>query len=111
MVAEKRAAKAVGRDADPIPDPGFGGNTLFPGGTAYDAGRAAEIGYHEQKFPRATARPDAGEATKVSRDLLKGAGFNPAELDRVEPLLKQSDRGEKIRKQMTGPKVLPKWEK
>ena len=108
MVAEKRAAKAVGRDVDPIPDATTGGNALFPGGTAFDAGRQADLAYHERKFPKAASATDA---SATARELLKGAGYSPAELDRVEPLLKQSDRGEKIRKQMGSSAPAPKWEK
>ncbi|MCI0704370.1 MAG: hypothetical protein L0241_25205 [Planctomycetia bacterium] len=111
MMAEKRAAKAVGRDTDPIPDTGFGGGPLFPGGSAYDAGRQAELGYHEKKYPRGANHLEAADAAKLSRELLKGAGFDPTEMDKVEPLLKQSDRGEKLRKQFGGTGALPKWEK
>ena len=108
MVAEKRTAKAVGRDVDPIPDAGYGGGPLFPGGTAFDAGRQADLAFHEKKHPRGSPRPDA---TSTARELLTGAGYNPAELDRVEALLKQSDRGEKLRKQMAGSAPLPEWKK
>ena len=108
MVAEKRAAKAVGRDVDPIPDATTGGNALFPGGTAFDAGRQADLAFHERKYPKTAAGSDPA---KTARELLTGAGYSPAELDRVEPLLKQSDRGEKLRKQMGGSAPLPEWKK
>jgi hypothetical protein len=113
MAAEKRAAKAVGRDVDPIADVGHGGGPLFPGGTAYDAGRQAELGFHEQKHPRGAGANhlEAADAARLSRDLLSGAGFDPASLDRVEPLLKQSDRGVTLRKQFGGAAPLPKWDK
>ncbi len=39
------------------------------------------------------------------------AGFDPAALDAVGPLLKRSDRGEKIRKQMGGSAPAPDWKK
>lgn len=115
MVTEKRTAKALGRDTDPMRDAAFGtAGAPFPGGTAFDAGRTAELAYHEQKHPRGQ-RPVAAssaEAANTARELLKGAGYSPAELDRVEPLLKQSERGEKIRKQMTtAPSAEPKWQK
>ena len=111
MVAEKRTAKAVGRDVDPVPDATFGGGPLFPGGTAYDAGQQANLAFHEKKHPRGAARPDPADAANTARELLTGAGYNPAELDRVEPLLKQSERGEKLRKQMVGSAPLPEWKK
>src|SRR5262245_33701171 len=111
MMAEKRAAKIVGRDIDPIPDANFGAGPLFPGGTPFDAGRTAEIGYHERKFPRNANHLDGSDTKILSRELLKGAGFDPTEMDKVEPLVKQSDRGEKLRKQLSGPGLLPRWEK
>lgn len=112
MIAEKRSAKAVGRDVAPIPDPTASGSPLFPGGTAYDAGQQANLAYHEKKYPRGAAnRPDPVDANNTARDLLKVTGYSPAELDRVEPLLKQSERGEKLRKQMGGSAPDPKWEK
>lgn len=112
MVAEKRAAKALGRDVDPARDPNFGASP-FPGGTAFDAGRSAELAYHEQKHPRGAAAPSATDATQAARDLLKGAGYSPAELDRVEPLLKTNERAEALKKQLTArpASAEPKWQK
>ena len=59
------------------------------GGIAGDQTRLAELAYHEKRYPR-TPRADAkpgqlGDPTVLARELLKGAGFNPLELDRVEP--------------------------
>jgi hypothetical protein len=110
MVSEKRTAKAVGRDVDPIPDSTHGAGP-FPGGSAHDAGRMAELAFHEKQHPRGAARPDPIDAAKTARELLSGAGYSPAELDRVEPLLKQSDRGEKLKKQMGGSAPAPDWKK
>jgi hypothetical protein len=110
MVAENRSAKAVGRDVDPIPDSHFGGSAQLPGGTAFDAGREAELAYHQKLHPRGASNTVA-ESADTARELLKGAGYSPAELDRVEALLKQSDRGEKIKKQMSASAPAPKWEK
>jgi hypothetical protein len=105
MVAERRAARAVRRDADPIPEVGPAGGPLFPGGTATDAGRQANAAVPGQK-PGAAPDPAA-----AARELLQGAGYSPAELDRVEALLKPSERGEKIRTQMGGSAPPPSWEK
>jgi hypothetical protein len=112
MIAEKRNAKAVGRDVMPIPDSTTGGSPLFPGGTPYDAGQMANLAYHDKKYPRSgTPRADAADAAKAARDLLTNAGYSPAELDRVEPLLKQSDRGDKLQKQMGVSAPPPEWKK
>lgn len=111
MVAEGRTAKALGRDVDPLRDSSHGAGPVVPGGTPYDAGQQANLAYHERRHPRPTAGVDAADADKTARELLKGAGFDPSGLDRVQPLLKQSDRGEALRKQMSGPAPAPTWEK
>ena len=111
MVAEKRMAVGVGRNVDPIPEATAGGSPLFPGGTAHDAGQQANLAFHEKKYPRGVARPDAVDATNTARELLTGSGYSPAELDRVEPLLKQSKRGEELRKLMAASAPPPEWKK
>ena len=110
MVAEKRTAKALGREVEPIRDATHGAGP-FPGGTAFDAGRTAEIGFHEKQHPRGAARPDPIDSARTSRDLLVGAGYSPAELDRVEPMLKQSKRGELLKAQMGGSAPAPDWKR
>jgi hypothetical protein len=110
MVAEKRTAKAFGRDVDPIPDATHGAGP-FPGGSAFDAGQQVNLAYHDKQFPRGTPRPDPIDAKHAARDLLVGAGYSPAELDRVEPLLKQSARGEQLKKQMSASAPPPDWKK
>lgn len=102
MVAERKAAKAVGRGADPVAE----GAPLFPAGTAHEAGRQPTPAPRERPKPGGAADP-----TATARDLLMSAGYSPAELDRVETLLKPSERGEKIRKQMGGSAPAPLWEK
>lgn len=111
MVAEKRAAKALGRDVSPIPDATFGAGSNVPGGAAYDAGQQANLAYHERQHPRGAAKPSPTDATATAKELLTGAGYSPAELDRVEPLLKQSARGEQLKKQMVGSAPEPTWQK
>lgn len=105
MMAEKGHARRLGRDESTIPDVALPG-----GGTAgFDGTRAAELAAQQR-----TARPlpaEPADATKVAKDLLHGAGFDPAELDRVEPLLKQTDRAGALRKQMAGSAPAPTWEK
>lgn len=110
MVAEKKAAKRYGIDRDSIPDvalPGSG-SVMSGGGTPFDAARQAELGYM-QRQPRATPTVDPVDAARQARQLLTGAGFDGAVLDQVQPLLKQSERGMKIQKQMSGSAPPPAW--
>jgi hypothetical protein len=110
MVAEKRAARRVGADRDTFPDTGLPGGVSTAGGTADDPARAAELAFRERRQPRTTTTVEPVDAAKLARDLMKGAGFDPAELDRVAPLLKQSDRGAALKKQLGGPAPAPKWD-
>ncbi len=109
MAAEQRAAKARRGDKEPMPPLNPGGDALQPGGSPTDAGRQAELAYHEKKYPKSTARPEPVDPVAVARDLLKGANFSPAELDCVEPLLKLSPRSDQLRKQFGGSSPPPEW--
>jgi hypothetical protein len=95
MMAEQRAAGASGRDGDGI-------QTV--GGT--QAG--TEVGASAAR-PR-TAEPPADPA-ELARGLLRGAGFDPAELDRVRPILAGVARGGALEKQVAGSAAAPTWEK
>ena len=110
MVAEKRNARRAGADRDTIPDAGLPGGMSTAGGVADDPGRVAELAFRDRKRPRPAAPVEAADGKKIARELMTGAGYDPAELDRVEPLLKQSARGEALRKQMSGSAAEPKWE-
>ncbi len=104
MIAEKRRAAAVGKDRDSIP------NVALPGADGFDATRAAELARQEAK-PARRFTAEETNSDHVARELLRGAGYDPAELDRVQPLLRQSERGDTIRKQMAGSAPAPKWER
>jgi hypothetical protein len=110
MVAEKRAVRRVGADRDYFPDAGLPGGVSTAGGAADDPARAAELAYRERRQPRTTSAAEPADAAQLARDLMKGAGFDPAELDRVAPLLKQSDRGAALKKQLGGSGAAPKWD-
>ena len=103
MMAEKRAGISVGLDKEPIPNVALPGNEFDPAGA-----RAAELAVMQKKIDdrRAARRADAAE---LAKQLLGGAGFDPAEFDRAEPMLRQSDRGEVLRKQMAGSAPAPTW--
>ncbi len=110
MVAEKRAAKSVQGKEKPVADDTFGAGSLS-GSNPYDAGKLASRAFHDRDQARDAVAKAAADANAVARDLLKGSGFSPAEMDRVEPLLKPTERGEKIRKQMGGAAPEPIWVK
>jgi hypothetical protein len=103
MMVEKQTARGVGRDKDPIPEISPGGAELGAKGPP-----AAEVGRLENRSP--VGEPvQVADASEMAKRLLRGAGFDPAALDRVEPLLKQSDRGEALQKQMAGSAPAPTW--
>ncbi|MCE9561405.1 MAG: hypothetical protein K8U57_05065 [Planctomycetes bacterium] len=110
MIAEKRGVKRAGGDRDTIPDAALPGGAVVGGGTPTDLGREAEIAYHERRHPRGAKPASSDNPAKLSRELLKGAGFDEAELDRVEPLLRQSKRGVDLQKQMSDSATPPKWD-
>ncbi len=104
MAVEKRGAAAVGKDRDGIT------NVDLPDANGFGAEKSAEVARQEKK----AARPftaDELNADTVARELLRGAGYDPAELEKVQPLLRQSRRGDDIRKQMAGSAAAPKWER
>jgi predicted Zn-dependent protease len=110
MVAEKKAVRRVGSERDSFPDIALaGGSPVTTGvGIPDDPGRQAELAY-QQRRPKPAPAIDPVDATKQARMLLTGAGFDPATLDQVQPLLKQSDRGANLRKQMSGSAPPPIW--
>jgi predicted Zn-dependent protease len=110
MVAEKKAVRRVGAERDSFPEiaiPG-GSQVMTGGGTPIDAGRQAELAY-QQRQPKPQPTTDPVDAAKQARLLLSTAGFDPATLDQVQPLLKQSERGAALRKQMSGSAPAPTW--
>ncbi|MDY3561431.1 hypothetical protein R5W23_002709 [Gemmata sp. JC673] len=111
MVAEARNAKSVAREVAPLRDTGHGAGSMVPGGTAYDASQQANLAYHEKRYPRTAPGVDPEDTAKVARELMKGAGFDPAGLEQVQPLVKQSDRGELLRKQLNTSAPAPTWQK
>ena len=75
-----------------------------------DSARAAEQAYREKRA-KAVAAGETADAAKFARDLMRGAGYDPAELERIAPLLKQSERGAAIQKQLSGSAPVPKWDR
>ncbi|QDU21412.1 hypothetical protein [Urbifossiella limnaea] len=104
MSAEKRRASQFGKDREGI------SSVTLPDATTFDPSLAAEVG-HKEAVGTKRFTPAELNAEAVARDLLRGTGFDPAELDKVQPLLRQSQRGDDIRKQMAGSAAAPKWER
>ena len=57
------------------------------------------------------ASEPSGDSTALARDLMTGAGFNPADLERVAPLLREAAKNDALRKQMAGSAPAPQWRK
>ena len=51
------------------------------------------------------------DAAKLAQELMRGAGYDPADLERIEPLLKDAARHDAIRKQLTVSAPAPKWKR
>jgi hypothetical protein len=77
----------------------------------YDPARDAERIYNEKRQAKTAPVATTADAAAAARDLMKGAGFDPVELDRVAPLLKQSARSVALRNQIGGSAPPPKWDK
>jgi hypothetical protein len=107
MVADRKSARRVGQDRDSFPEIGVPTGSGLAGGTPDDPARAAERAYLERQRKR---EQDAVDPLRIAADLMRGAGFDPADLDRVAPLLKQSERGRAIKKQLSGSAPAPRWE-
>ena len=105
MMAQKKAGITVGRDRDSIPE------IALPGiGSDASRVREAELALQQKRIDEKRAQ-EQSEESQLAKQLLKGAGFNPAELDSVQGMLRQSDRGEAIKKQMAGTAPAPTWNK
>lgn len=104
MMAEKRGLRKTGNDKDSIPESALPGGSLA-GGMPVDLGREAEVAFRER-----SQKKESESVAKLSRDLLTGAGFDAAEFDKVAPLVKQSERGTALRKQMSNTAPPPKWD-
>ncbi len=102
MIAEKRRAAAVGKDRDTIAE------VALPEASGFDASKATKLAHAGtqpgQRFTADETNPDL-----LARNLLSGAGYEAADLEKVQHLLRQSDRGDAIRKQMAGSAAAPKW--
>ena len=106
MSAEKRNASRTAPARDSIPDSALPGGTSIAGGVGDNTVRDAERAFRERQRTTSAAAGQS-DPRKLARDFMKGAGFDPEELDKVVPLLKQSSRGDAIQKQMLGPSSAP----
>ena len=101
MMGEKRAGVAVGRDSDPLLR-GVGGKV----DTGEDVPGAVATGTESATRPIGKQETDGA---KLAQELMRGSGFDPAALERVEPLLKTAERDHPIRKQLAEPAPAPVW--
>ena len=103
MMGEKRAGVAVGRDADPLtrgPDGKADAVEDVPGAQATGTGSGARV----------VGKMDTDAAT-LAQELMRGAGYDPAALEHVEALLKETARHAAIRKQLTVSAPAPEWKR
>jgi predicted Zn-dependent protease len=107
MVVEKKAVRKAGAARDSIPESNLQ-NGAQVGSIPVDTGRQAELAYQEQRSKSASSI-DPVDAAKQARTLLSTAGFDAATFDQIQPLLKLSDRGAILRKQMSGSAPAPTW--
>lgn len=91
MKAEKQSAQRVGRDTEPFPEIGKDAPARVP-----------------TPVPPVT---DATDPQQAARELMTGAGFDPAALDRVEAMLKDARKNNGLHKQMAGSAAAPVWTK
>jgi hypothetical protein len=108
MIAEKKSARRVGSDRDSFPDISVPTGSGLAGGTPADPGRAAEVALLEKQRQK-NLHSEAVDASRLARDLMRGAGYDPAELDTVSGIVKQSARGLAIQKQLNGTAPAPTW--
>ncbi|HEY3787725.1 MAG TPA: hypothetical protein VGL71_02670 [Urbifossiella sp.] len=104
MMAQQRTGKALARDRE-----SKASTAIVDSVNPKDVVQAEE----ELKERQAKAKllHDTSDAVQLARRLLEGAGFDPAELDRVEPMLQHTDRGDSLKKQMAGNAPPPTWNK
>jgi len=109
MIIEKKAARRTGTDRDSFPEVGVPTGSGMAGGTPADPARAAERAFQEKQRQKQSERESA-DASSLAEDLMRRAGYDTADLARIAPIVKQSDRGMAIKKQMSGSAPAPKWE-
>lgn len=103
MMSQQKSAAAAGRLPSTIPD------IALPNGLP-DANsvQIAEMTRIERQQKERQLH-DQSEEVQLAKMLLKGAGFDPNELDRIESMVKQSESGEQLRKQFAGTSPRPFW--
>ena len=101
MMAERRSAKAVGVDLQSVPD--------RPSPDALAAGEVASSASAARDLT--PEPPDGAAALRFARDLHRGAGFGPAEMDKAGALLAGVKREAGIGRQVAGPAPAPVWQR
>jgi hypothetical protein len=105
MVVEQRNLRRLG-----LPDPPANvgvNNSLEAGGIPADQVFVAEAALREQKAAKRKADP--GDPKVIAGELLKTAGFDPADLALAEPVLRGVNRNPAVMKQLAGPAATPTW--
>jgi hypothetical protein len=102
MASERAALAAAVSDPGPPPDVPVGKDS---GGVfgAPDATRLAELAKYEKRRKALEAPKTAPAANDLARVYLKRAGYDPADLDAVGPLLRTAERHSALEKQLAAP--------
>lgn len=100
MMAEKRTAKVYGVELMSVHE--------VAAENALGEGKIASAPEPETPpEPKPAAKPDPD---RLARDLMRGAGFDPAALEQTKTLLKGAQRGDAFGKQVAGPAPAPRWQ-
>lgn len=111
IVAERRNAARMGVSPRIPVVPQLNSN-MEAGGIPSDQARIAEMAIMEQKTSRnnrSEKAQDLSDPQQVARELLQSAGFDPAEIDRAQPILKQLKDDNHVIRQMGGIGMAPRW--
>lgn len=108
MAAESRRTDRM-RVRDPIPKGAMGGKP--DGSTDMDMARDMYLADFEKNVRKPTERKmfPLTDATKIAKQILSDAAFDPKWLDDVQPILKQANRTQVLAKQLGGGSAAPKW--
>lgn len=111
MVSEREAkASPTSRNPDGLPPPdvpvGQSGNLI-----GQDMTHLAELGKYERSNPRVRRRFPPPDPNLLARIYLEKAGYQPSDLDTVQPILQAAEKNFVLEKQLNAGPKQPNWGK